>query len=165
MAAKGNQHAKGNKGGGRPPLYRAKYIAQAERAAQAGFTDKEIADLLGCGLTTLYKWKNEHPEFSEALKLNKEVADRRVEETLYKKALGVTVMESDVRVIDGEVVVTQIEKQLPPDTAAAIFWLKNRQPNRWRDKVDMVHEGGDTPIKSITEIRLVGVKPDGNPTT
>jgi hypothetical protein len=37
-------------------------------------------------------------------------------------------------------------ERYPPDTAAAIFWLKNRQPKHWRDKVETV---GDKPQVNI----------------
>lgn len=34
-------------------------------------------------------------------------------------------------------------KYYPPDTTAAIFWLKNRQKDKWRDKVDHELTGKD----------------------
>ena len=33
-----------------------------------------------------------------------------------------------------EPIVVESERYYPPDTAAQIFWLKNRRPERWRDK-------------------------------
>jgi hypothetical protein len=35
---------------------------------------------------------------------------------------------------EGEIITTKLTKHYPPDTTAAIFWLKNRQPGKWRDK-------------------------------
>ena len=41
--------------------------------------------------------------------------------------------ETDIRVVDKEIVMTPIRKIYPPDTTAAIFWLKNRRPEQWRE--------------------------------
>lgn len=55
-------------------------------------------------------------------------------EALYQKATGYQHPEDDIRIINGEVVKTQTVRHYPPDTAACIFWLKNRQPEKWQDK-------------------------------
>ena len=41
----------------------------------------------------------------------------------------------------GQVTLTPIIKHYPPDTTAAIFWLKNRKTDQWRDKQDVEHSG------------------------
>lgn len=151
--------------GGRPTKYREEFVEQARQLVHLGATDANLAAFFKVSVVTLNAWKLKYPEFLKSLQVTKEEADRLVEQSLYKRAMGYTHEETDLRVIKGKLVATPTLKHYPPDSTALIFWLKNRQPNRWRDKVDMVHEGGDTPIKSITEIRLVGVKPDGNPTT
>src|SRR5829696_6320666 len=81
-APKGNQNAKGNRGG-RRTLYKPAYAAQAAKACQAGFTDQELADLFGVAVSTISAWKAEHVEFSDALKAGKAEADDRVERALY----------------------------------------------------------------------------------
>jgi hypothetical protein len=50
----------------------------------------------------------------------------------------------DIRVVGGDIVQTPIRKFYPPDTTAAIFWLKNRAPAQWRDKQEIEHSGGVT---------------------
>jgi hypothetical protein len=35
---------------------------------------------------------------------------------------------------EGDMIVTkEVTKQVAPDTTAQIFWLKNRQPDKWRN--------------------------------
>lgn len=138
-APKGNQNAKGNKGGGRTTSYLPKYATQAKRACQAGFTEKEICELIGCSTGTLHAWKVAHVEFAEALKVGKGPADDRVEISLFHRAVGYSHPDVDIRVIDGQIVKTEIVKHYPPDTTAGIFWLKNRRKTDWRDKVDVGH--------------------------
>lgn len=140
-APKGNKNAVGNKGGGAPSLYQPKFAAMAVKACEAGFTDMELADLLGVSVRTINTWKVEHVEFAAALKLGKAVADERVERSLFARANGYEHDEVDIRVVGGEIVQTPLRKYYPPDTTAAIFWLKNRKPAEWRDKQDIEHSG------------------------
>ena len=141
-APKGNQNAKGNRGGnGGPQKYDPKFAAQAEKACQAGFTDMELADLLGVNVRTINEWKAAHIEFGSALKAGKAEADARVERSLFARANGYEHEEVDIRVVSGEIVQTPIRRYYPPDTTAAIFWLKNRRPQDWRDKTDVEHSG------------------------
>ena len=77
--------------------------------ARDGLTDEQLAVNMGIVPSTLYAWKKEHEEISEALKKGKEVVDYEVENALLKKAMS-------------------------GDITAAIFWLKNRRSNKWRDK-------------------------------
>jgi hypothetical protein len=143
-APKGNQNAKGNKGGGAPTKYEPKFAKMAEKACQAGFTDLELADLLGVSVRTINAWKVVHLEFAAALKVGKAVADERVERSLFARANGYEHDEVDIRVVSGEIIQTPIRKFYPPDTTAAIFWLKNRKPAEWRDKQEVEHSGGVT---------------------
>lgn len=103
--------------------------------ARDGLTDEQLAEKMGINPATLYDWKNKHPEISEALKKGKEIVDIQVENALLKRALGYEYMEERVEISekDGRKVI-QTVKQVIPDTAAQIFWLKNRRPDRWRDK-------------------------------
>ncbi|QIM51613.1 terminase [Hydrogenophaga crocea] len=118
---------------GRPSKFEEAFIAQAEKLCKLGATDMEIADFFEVEVRTLYRWKAEHPEFCQALKAGKDVADERVERSLYARANGYEHDEVDIRVVDKEIVQTPIRKYYPPDTTAAIFWLKNRRPEQWRE--------------------------------
>jgi hypothetical protein len=126
---------------GRPTKYKPEYVAQAQKLCALGATDVEIADFFEVDVRTLYRWKGEHDDFCQALKIAKEVADQRVERSLYARANGYEHDEVDIRVIQNEVVQTPIRKFYPPDTTAAIFWLKNRNPAQWRDNVEHTHVG------------------------
>jgi DNA-binding XRE family transcriptional regulator len=119
---------------GRPTSYRAEYAAQALKLCKLGLTDKELAEYFEVSEQTLNAWKKAHPAFLESLKGGKTLADAEVASKLFHRATGYEHQDTDIRVIDGQIVQTQIIKHYPPDTTAAIFWLKNRQPAKWRDK-------------------------------
>lgn len=99
--------------------------------ARDGLTDEQIADNMGISTSTLYEWKKRYSEISEALKESKEIADRHVENALYKRSIGYKFTEQTVT-NKGEVV--DVEKYEHPNTTAIIFWLKNRKSLEWRDK-------------------------------
>lgn len=102
--------------------------------ARDGATDEEIAKRMGINVSTLYDWKNKFPEFSDALKINKEIADYEVENALRKRALGYDYVEVTESYKGGILIEKKkTVKHVAPDTTAQIFWLKNRQPDKWRN--------------------------------
>lgn len=121
---------------GRPTKYEDKYAEQAAKLCALGATDIELADFFNVDISTFYRWKAEKKEFCEAIKTAKQSADQRVERSLYERASGYERDEVDIRVVNGEIVKTPIRKFYPPDTTACIFWLKNRDKENWRDKVE-----------------------------
>lgn len=121
---------------GRPSDYRSEYAEQAEKLCKLGATDLEIANFFEVTESTFYLWKKEHPEFSEALKNGKEIADGNVASRLYSRAMGYEAEEDHVTNYQGQICITRIKKYYPPDTVACIFWLKNRRPDKWRDKTE-----------------------------
>jgi hypothetical protein len=127
---------------GRPSKYKPEYAEQAAKLCKLGATDAQLADFFQVAVSTVALWKVEHPEFSDAIKVPKAEADERVEQSLYRRAMGYEHDEVDIKVIDKEVVITPIRKYYPPDTGAAIFWLKNRKPEEWREKQEIEHKGG-----------------------
>ena len=64
------------------------------------------------------------------------MADANVADRLYQRAMGYEAPDVDIRVVDGQIIETPLTKYYPPDTPAAIFWLKNRQKAKWRDKLE-----------------------------
>lgn len=130
-------------GVGRPTAFKKEYIAQAKKLCALGATDIEIADFFEVDVRTIYRWKATNDEFCQALKIAKTEADERVERSLFARANGYEHDEVDIRVVNGQIVQTPIRKYYPPDTTAAIFWLKNRKSEQWRDKqeVDNKHSG------------------------
>lgn len=134
---------------GRPSKYKPEFAEQAKKLAVLGATDAQLADFFEVSVSTINLWKIEHEEFSESLKLAKEEADKRVEHSLYQRAMGYEHDEVDIRVVAGELKTTPIRKHYPPDTTACIFWLKNRKPQEWRDKIETELSGPNGgPIKT-----------------
>jgi hypothetical protein len=137
--------------------------------ARDGLTDEMIAKNLNIAVSTLYEYKKQHSEFSEALKKGKEIIDRHVENALLKRALGYKTTEvTKERNAEGQLVVTkEVIKEVHPDTTAEIFWLKNRNPEAWRDKKDIEQTGNmnvnvKNPYADLTpeELRQL-IKDDG----
>lgn len=127
--------------------------------ARDGLTDEQIAHNMGITAKTLYVWKSAYGEICEALKKGKEIVDIQVENALLKRALGYEYMEERVEISekDGRKVI-QTTKTVPPDTTAQIFWLKNRRPDRWRDKPQEKAEaagegGGVVLLPAVAELR------------
>lgn len=125
-----------------------KYVAgkegKIEERCRDGADNNALAALLGIGVTTLKKIFTQFPEFHDRVNEAKRDADENVESALYKRAIGYDWEEkvSEVRVNeDGtgtNTVVRTIRHHTPADTAACIFWLKNRRPNKWRDKQEVM---------------------------
>lgn len=139
----------------RPTKYQKAYAEQARKLCMLGYTDDQLADFFEVAVSTIQKWKIDHPEFSDSIKKGKDISDGEVADSLYQRAMGYVAPDVDIRVINDKIVKTQIQKHYPPDTAAAIFWLKNRQKKTWRDKIDHGIEGPNgqalaVPIFNVT---------------
>ncbi len=136
--------------------YKPEYAEQARKLCLLGATDKELADFFGCNEATINNWKTRHPDFLESIKKGKDIADGEVADRLYRRAMGYSHEDEDIRTIsigDGmsEIIKTPTVKHYPPDTAACIFWLKNRQKGKWRDKQE-VEQSGAVTYKVVTGI-------------
>lgn len=110
--------------------------------ARDGLTDEQIAHNMGIGYSTLQTWKKEYQDIRDTLKKGKEVVDRQVENALLKRALGYQYEEIREKQEGGVITErTVTKKEVPPDTTAQIFWLKNRKPEVWRDRQQIEHSG------------------------
>lgn len=116
--------------------------------ARDGLTDEQIARNMGISRSTLNEWKKNYPDISDTLKKGKEVVDFQVENALLKRALGYSYDEVTKEICENaktgqtEMRVTKIvTKEIVPDTTAQIFWLKNREPEKWRDRQEMHVDG------------------------
>lgn len=134
--------------------------------ARDGLIDEQIAKNIGISRSTLSVWKTKYPDISDALKKGKEVVDREVENALLKRALGYRYTETTKEAVKdpetGEVKMTvtkKVTKQVSPDTTAQIFWLKNRKPDKWRDKQEYEdHTAIDKLDSILKEMRGNAVK-------
>lgn len=132
---------------GRPTAYKPEYAKIAKKLCANGATDMELADLLGVEVRTIYRWKNEHDAFCQALVVGKGQPDERVRRSLYQRAVGYTFESEKVFQNKGRIVRAPIVEHVPPDTQAAINWLMNRDPN-WKNKVE--HSGSVDGVLHVT---------------
>lgn len=147
---------------GRPSKFKPEFVEQARKLAQLGATDREIGEFFDVDERTINRWKADHPAFCQSLKVGKEVADDRVEQALYRRALGYSHDATKIAVnAQGEVTQVPFVEHCPPDTTACIFWLKNRRRDEWRDKVEAEHSG----ILGITHIERTIVDAARDPDT
>ena len=108
-------------------------LLKLEGWARDGLTDEQISRNMGLAYSTFREWKTKYSAFSAVLKRTKDVVDREVENALFKRAMGYKYDE--VTYERGEEV-KRVTKEVAPDTTAQIFWLKNRKPAEWRDKIE-----------------------------
>lgn len=145
-AAKASPNAKG----GRPTKYRHEYAEQARKLALLGQTDAQMAGFFGIGEATLNRWKIEQEGFRESIHAGKEWADANIADSLYKSALGGSTV-TEVREepdSEGNIIRKRLIRELPADVRAQRYWLGNRNPRLWRDKVVVEDE---TPPEAIAQ--------------
>lgn len=162
--------------------YKAAYNAQAEKLSRLGATDEEMADFFGINVATLNRWKKKHEKFRASIKKGKLEADANVSERLYTRAIGYSYKEVTYEKVqffelgmavgeEGDLTEDEkqafkkkvVEKEMPPDVTAQIFWLKNRRGklappgapgsdgNRWADKQELSGpQGGPIPLVKLT---------------
>ena len=144
---------------GRKSEYRIEYADQALKLCLLGATDKELSEFFSVSEQTLNKWKKDYPEFLESLKKGKNIADANVASRLYNRAIGYNCKATKFATSNGKITDSkEFIEHYPPDTTAAIFWLKNRQPEKWRDKkeVDANVNLGDE-LESLTDEQLQAI--------
>jgi hypothetical protein len=129
---------------------------QSLKLCRMGATDKDLADFFAVSEQTINSWKQKHPEFLESLKDGKVSSDAEVAHKLFLRATGFEWVEQHpikcktvtydkgkrLKEVE-EVVVVEVKRVVPPDPTSAIFWLKNRQPEHWREKQHLEHTGKD----------------------
>ncbi len=116
-----------------PPSYRPEYAEQGRKLCLLlGATDEELASIFGVSAEMLRDWLGAAPEFAAALQAGRELADAEVADRLFRRALGYS--HDAVRIFSDHKV--SYTEHYPPDTAACIFWLKSRQRDKWRDKIE-----------------------------
>lgn len=128
--------------------------------ARDGLTDEQIMKNMGIKSTsTFYGYKKRYPKISNALKKGKEIVDYEVENSLLKRAKGFEYTEVtketkwNPSLEKFELIVSkEITKYVVPDTTAQIYWLKNRKPKKWRDKIDIDNTDVDNINKGIINI-------------
>lgn len=138
---------------GRPSKYKPEYAEMARKVSLLGTTNQQLADFFEVGIATIDRWLAEHRDFRCAVKEGREIADAKVADSLFRRATGYEHLEDDIRAVNGEIVITPTVKRYAPDTTAAIFWLKNRQREQWRDKQEVEHSVNDDTAALILAAR------------
>ena len=147
---------------GRPSKYRPEFADQAYKLCLLGATDSEVASFFDVCPATVANWKLEFPEFLESLRAGKLKADAHVASKLFERASGSEWEEEQVVKVkigphEDKIEIVKIRRVVPPDTAAAIMWLKNRQPAKWRDTQSLQQLDSDgnptnSPMRVIVEL-------------
>lgn len=145
--------------GGRPTKFKIEYIEQARNYSYLGATDDQMAQFFGIDVRTLHRWKKDHDGFCHALKEGKEIADAKVAKSLFERATGYEHKEDKIFNNNGQPLIVPTTKHYPPDATAMIFWLKNRQPELWRDKREEVFDNQDKAPIGKVQIEVVGANP------
>lgn len=129
---------------GQPEKYKTEYAELAYKYCLLGADDSQLAEFFEVEEKTINNWKHRHPEFLQSIKRGKIIADANVAESLYKRAIGYE--HEAVKIFcdkDNGPTTVKYTEHYPPDTGAAMAWLKNRQKGKWRDKQDVEHKISD----------------------
>ena len=146
--------------------YDENFPALAEGYARRGMTDKAIAEALGISQDTFYEYIKRYPEFSEGIRAGRRPHDIDVENSLLMSAKGYfkdIVKQEKFKDNKGETHVKEVveKRWYPPSFNAAVFWLKNRLPDLWREKQTDNLNDADLPVLNIEEIGQ-DQRPDGS---
>lgn len=123
--------------------YQEDFCRQAHQLCLMGATNKQLAEFFQVNEETIYRWQNEYPEFKDAVKSAKLIADAQVAEALFKRAIGFRHTDTKMFVSEGTILTEEYEKVYPPDTQACRWWLTNRQREIWaeRQEIDVNLDG------------------------
>jgi hypothetical protein len=150
---------------GRKSTFLKQYIPIAKRMAYLGATDRDLAAAFQTSIKCIWEWKAKHPEFGSALVVGKEEADQRMIRSMYQRGVGYDYDAVKIFMLAGakSPIYAPYVEHVPPDPTAGMFWLKNRQPDKWRDVQQLEHVTGKylisdkplTPKQWIKERALV----------
>jgi hypothetical protein len=156
---------------GRPTKWSDEMSEQVYNYTLLGATDEQLAEFLGVDVATIYRWADPdcdqfRQEFCDARRKGKELADIQVTKSLYRRALGYEQPTEKIMtraVGGGESVIERLDTftHVPGDVTAAIFWLKNRRPDQWRDKKALELEDGEGEPLAWPIVRLYTPPPEG----
>lgn len=115
-----------------------------------GATNDEIAEAFGITVRTFIRWKQQFPSLAEAVSQGKDIADAKVEKSLYQRAIGYQVtdeektIEMDPRTGEQRPAkVKKTTKNIVPDTMACMYWLNNRKRTHWSQRQEVALSAGD----------------------
>lgn len=118
--------------------YKECYNDRAYKLAKIGATNALIAKKLKVNISTLFNWTKTHPGLKDSIICGRTEFESEVERALMKRAVGFTFNETKTIYNKDDDVITKhvTSKYYPPETSAAVFWLKNKFPDRWKERVE-----------------------------
>ena len=137
--------------GGRPTTYKPENAEVARHACMLGATNEALAGRFEVCRRTIDNWIATIPEFSDAVRHGREVADVSVVSALFARATGMEQKMTKVFCHRGQPVTANYTVQLPPDVRACIFWLRNRRPGQWRENRPLVEEVEEEWVREFEE--------------
>jgi hypothetical protein len=130
--------------------YEAEFAEQARKLCLLlGTDDEELARFFDVSSATLQEWLASVPEFAAAVRDGRTLADADVADRLWRRAVGYS--HDAVRIFShqGKALEVAYTEHYPPDTAACLFWLKSRQPEKWRDRIEHEHHAVDEMLQAL----------------
>jgi hypothetical protein len=136
---------------GRTPSYTPDYCTFAYKFCLLCATNEDLAELFEVSRNTIGNWLARYPEFRKAMQDGRDVADADVAQALLHKATGFTHADVKILQIEGEAMPVEYSRYFPPDTQAAIFWLRNRRRKQWRERIELEHSVTDEKLRELEE--------------
>jgi hypothetical protein len=128
---------------GRPTVYNPENAEIARLACMLGATNETLAERFEVSRRTIDNWIATIPEFGNAIRQGRQVADETVISALFSRATGMEQEMTRVFCYRGQPVTVNYTVQLPPETRACMYWLRNRRPWQWRENRPFVDEADD----------------------
>ncbi len=143
---------------GRPSKLREEFLCKIPELIRAGASQNQIAAIFGVDQSVVSRWIKNNPKFYITWNYEKALADGKIEDAVYRRALGVTTRETRTKEdSDGNVETVHIEREHAPDVEAAKFWLSNRRPESWKVTQPEL-EMNASPIQVVVNIPRPGNK-------
>ncbi|MBI2741785.1 MAG: helix-turn-helix domain-containing protein [Rhodospirillales bacterium] len=134
--------------------YQAEFAEQARKLCLLlGADDQDLARFFDVPPAMLQEWLSSVPEFAAAVRAGRTLADADVADRLWRRAMGYS--HDAVRIFShqGKALEVAYTEHYPPDTAACLFWLKSRQPERWRESNEHDHQA---PVEMLASLDAAG---------
>lgn len=133
-----------------------------------GATNEEIAQAFGISTRTFIRWRQEHESLDKAVTEGKDIADSKVEKSLYQRAIGYKVTDTE-KIVDLDLQTGEqksmraktVEKNIVPDTMAIMYWLNNRRRTQWSQRQEVALSAGDDSEDVVIYLPANGRDPDG----
>src|SRR5258707_15461623 len=139
--------------GGRPTIYKPENAEIARHACMLGATNEALAERFEVCRRTIDNWIATIPEFRDAVRFGREVADASVVSALFARCTGMEQKMTKVFCHRGQPVTATYTAHLPPDVRACFFWLRNRRPRQWRENRPLVEKGDDGERQRSAQVR------------